>query len=152
MKIAIGSDHGGFEYKKAIIEYLNTKEIETLDKGTYSQEAADYPDYAVKVGKAVRNKEADFGILICTTGIGMSITANKVRGIRAALITSAFTAESAKSHNRANVMAFGAKTNTIDEVLSYIDIFLKTDNSDAERHKRRVNKINEYEDLLWVKW
>ncbi len=148
MKIALGADHAGFEYKMAVKEYLISKGISVIDFGTDSIQDTDYPDYAIKVSKSVVNKETDLGILICGTGIGMSITANKVKGIRAALISSAFTAESAKSHNHANVITFGSRTHTLEEIYSYIDIFMKTEYSDAERHVNRVNKISKYEETL----
>ncbi|MDD3130169.1 MAG: ribose 5-phosphate isomerase B [Candidatus Izemoplasmatales bacterium] len=145
MKIAIGADHAGFEYKKAITEFLQEKGYEIMDFGTDSNEAVDYPDHAVLVAKAVNMEKADLGILICGTGIGMSIAANKVKGIRAALITSSFTAESSKTHNHANVITFGSRVNTIAEVLSFIEIFMKTKESNETRHQQRVDKIGKYE-------
>jgi len=146
MRVAIGSDHAGFEYKNAIKEFLTKMGFETLDLGTNSSEAADYPDHAVAVAKAVQNKEADFGVLICGTGIGMSIAANKVKGIRAALVTSEFTANSSKTHNHANVITFGSRVNTISEVLRFLEVFIKTPESKERRHEIRVEKIGKFEE------
>jgi len=145
MKIAIGADHAGFSYKNHIVSYLQKQNHEIVDFGTDSSNAADYPDFANLVGKAVALKKCDLGVLICGTGIGMSISANKVKGIRAALITSKFTAESAKTHNHANVITFGSRVNTIEEVLEFIEIFINTKVSSEPRHLARVDKISKYE-------
>lgn len=145
MKISIGSDHAGFEYKELLKKYLERKDVELIDEGTYSPESVDYPDFASKVGHRVANKKVDFGIVICGTGIGVSIAANKVRGIRAAVIGNAFTAESAKSHNHANVVAFGSRVNTIEEVKSFLDIYMNTKASNEIRHLNRINKISDLE-------
>ena len=110
MKIALGCDHGGINLKKEIIKYLESEGYEFKDFGTYTTDSCDYPDYALPVAEAVANKEFDFGILICGTGIGMSICANKHDGIRCALCHSEFDAELTKRHNNANVIAFGART------------------------------------------
>lgn len=145
MKVAIGVDHAGFDYKDQIIEHLKSKGIEVLDEGTNSNEAVDYPDYALKVANRVVNKDVDFGIIVCGTGIGISIAANKVKGIRAAVVSTAFTAESAKNHNHANIISFGSRVSTIDEVKEYIDIYINTEPSNAQRHINRVNKIHDIE-------
>jgi len=145
MKVAIGVDHAGFDYKDQIKEYLQNKGIEVMDEGTNSSEAVDYPDFALKVANRVVNREVDFGIIMCGTGIGISIAANKVKGIRAAVVSTAFTAESAKSHNNANIISFGSRVNTLDEVKEYIDIYMNTKVSTAERHINRVNKIHKLE-------
>lgn len=145
MKIAIGADHAGYEYKKLLIEYLEKKGFTVIDEGTHNGEACDYPDFAYSVSKDVVNKDAEFGILICGTGIGMSIAANKVEGIRAAVVSTAFTADSSKVHNHANIIAFGSRVNTIEEVKSYLDIFMKASFSDANRHVERVEKIKKLE-------
>ena len=143
MRVAIGSDHAGFEFKDPIKNHLREKGIEVLDFGPNNDEASDYPDYAKIVSEKVsQDPEYDLGILICGTGIGMSISANKVKGIRAALISTKFTAESAKAHNHANVITFGSRINSIKEVLEFIDIFLKTDCSEESRHVRRVEKMD----------
>jgi len=146
MKIAIGADHAGFKFKKAIIEHLRKNNYEVVDFGTDSEGATDYPDFATTVARSVRDKIADLGILICGTGIGMSIAANKVKGVRAALITSKFAAESSKNHNHANVITFGSRVNKIEEVLEFIDIFLKTEKSTEPRHLKRVEKVGKYEE------
>ncbi|MBI9009862.1 MAG: ribose 5-phosphate isomerase B [Tenericutes bacterium] len=145
MLVAIGSDHAGFEYKELLRKYLAKKDITVIDKGTYLLEPVDYPDYAAKVGHSVANNEVDFGIVICGTGLGISIAANKIKGIRAAVVSSAFTAESAKNHNHANIIAFGSRVNTIEEVKEYLEIFMKTKESEEERHVNRVNKIQKLE-------
>ncbi len=145
MKIAIGSDHAGYEYKQILKNYLERKGHNVLDEGTYSPDPADYPDFAVKVAHRVVDNEAEFGIIICGTGIGISIAANKVKGARAAVVSTAFTAESAKSHNHANIIAFGSRVNTIEDVKKFLDIFMTTKPSDAERHVNRVKKIDSIE-------
>ncbi len=146
MKFAIGADHAGFEYKREIIKHLQEKNYEVVDFGTASEEASDYPDFALLVANAVALKKVDFGVLICGTGIGMSIAANKVKGVRAAVVSSKFTAESSKTHNHANVITFGSRVNTIEEVLSFLDIYINTSWSSEERHVNRVEKIGKYEE------
>ncbi|MCK5731682.1 MAG: ribose 5-phosphate isomerase B [Tenericutes bacterium] len=145
MKVSIGSDHAGFNYKELLKEYLETKEIEVLDEGTYSINPVDYPDYAAKVAHKVVGKLVDFGIVICGTGLGVSIAANKVNGIRAAVVSNAFTAESAKNHNHANIIAFGSRVNTIEEVKEYLNVYMNTKESEEKRHINRVNKIHKLE-------
>lgn len=145
MKIAIGSDHAGYEYKQILKNYLEKKGHNVLDQGTYSADPADYPDFAVKVAHQVVDASADFGIIICGTGIGISIAANKVKGARAAVVSTAFTAESARSHNHANIIAFGSRVSTIEEVKKYLDIFMATKPSEAQRHVNRVKKIHDLE-------
>ncbi|MDD4183893.1 MAG: ribose 5-phosphate isomerase B [Candidatus Izemoplasmatales bacterium] len=152
MKIAIGSDHAGFPYKKPIIDHLSNQGIETIDKGCYSDTPTDYPIYAVKVAEAVRDKEVDYGILICGTGIGMSIAANKVHGIRAGACQTEFVARSMKEHNHANVLCLGSRTNTLAEVLRFVDLYLGNNYSPAERHLKRLELIHKYEeDSKWEK-
>ncbi|MBU0996875.1 MAG: ribose 5-phosphate isomerase B [Firmicutes bacterium] len=146
MKIAIGSDHAGFIYKQPIKMHLKSKGYEVIDKGTLSEEKTDYPIYAFKVAKSVRDKEAEYGVLICGTGIGMSIAANKVKGIRAAAIQSSFAAEATKAHNHANVLCVGSRTNTLEEVLHFVDIFFETEEDQMERHVKRIQEISEYEE------
>jgi ribose 5-phosphate isomerase B len=146
MKFAIGADHAGFEYKREIIKHLQEKNYEVVDFGTASEEASDYPDFALLVANAVAMKKVDFGVLICGTGIGMSIAANKVKGVRAAVVSSKFTAESSKVHNHANVITFGSRVNTIKEVLSFLDIYINASWSNEERHVNRVEKIGKYEE------
>ena len=145
MRVSIGSDHAGYEYKELLRKYLVEKNIEVDDEGTYSCAPVDYPDYAKKVADKVVSKTVDFGIVICGTGIGISIAANKVDGIRAAVVSSKFTAESAKNHNHANIVAFGSRVNTIEEVKDFLDIFMATKESEEQRHVNRVNKIHNLE-------
>ena len=145
LKIAIGADHAGFDYKQEIAKYLIEQNYEIVDFGTDSKEATDYPDYAVLVAKAVSMGKVDFGVLVCGTGIGMSIAANKVRGVRAAVVSNKFTAESSKTHNHANVITFGSRVNTIEEVLEFLRIYMATKCSEEERHVSRVEKIGKYE-------
>lgn len=141
--IALGSDHGGFALKAKIIEHLKEEGYSVKDMGTYSEESCDYPEYGKAVGNAVVNGEADFGIVICSTGIGISITANRIKGVRAALCTNSYMAKMTRLHNDANVLAMGA--NVIGESLAIdiTDTFLNTDFSNEERHKRRIGKIDE---------
>ncbi|GMQ57681.1 ribose 5-phosphate isomerase B [Vallitalea sediminicola] len=139
--IAIGSDHGGFELKQEVIKYLETNKIEFKDYGCYDQNSVDYPDFAKKVCKAVVNKESDKGILICGTGIGISIAANKVKGIRAALCHDCFSAKATREHNDANVLALGGRIVGIELALMIVNIFLNTEFSNDERHIKRINKI-----------
>lgn len=141
--IAIGSDHGGYELKQEIIEHLKNRNIEYKDFGSYSKESCDYPVYAKKVAEAVINKECQFGILICGTGIGISIAANKMKGIRAALCHDCFSAEATRSHNDANILAMGARVVGAGHALKIVDTFLDTPFSDDERHIRRISLIEE---------
>ncbi len=142
MKIAIGSDHAGIHLKTRIVE--NFDECEFLDAGTYSNESCDYPDYAAEVGRLVTEGKADCGIVICGTGIGISIAANKVKGIRAALCFNEFMAEMAKRHNNSNVLALGARVIGEDLAFSIVRRWLDTP-FDGGRHEKRVNKIMELE-------
>lgn len=144
MKIAIASDHRGVEYKREIIEYLNSKNYEIIDCSKENNERDDYPDFAFKVCKKVVEKEAEIGILVCRTGIGMSIAANKVRGIRCAKINSVEDATLSRNDNGANVMTFNY-TDGIENIKRYIDAFLSAEVINDERHQRRVDKIIKYE-------
>ncbi|MCR5845927.1 MAG: ribose 5-phosphate isomerase B [bacterium] len=141
MRIAIGCDHAGIEQKPAIVEYLSAKGYEVVDLGCYSAERVDYPDYAVKVSECVASGGADFGILICGTGIGMSIAANKVAGIRAANVTRADMAPLARQHNDANVLTLSARFVALEENEAIIDAFLAAE-FEGGRHEGRVAKIN----------
>lgn len=140
MKITIGSDHKGFQAKKAVIEYLKKQNICVTDEGTYSEDSCDYPDYAYPVAKKVAAKEADFGILICYTGIGMSIAANKVKGIRASLVGNVEDAILTREHNNSNVLCLSAKNTEIKTILEIVDAYLKTEFAGG-RHQNRVDKI-----------
>ncbi|MDD3113111.1 MAG: ribose 5-phosphate isomerase B [Candidatus Izemoplasmatales bacterium] len=145
MRIAIGSDHAGFVYKEPIINYLKKLQMDVIDLGPESAEPTDYPIYARKVAETIRDKHADFGILICGTGEGMSIAANKVKGVIAGIAHSPFTAKAIREHNRANVLCLGSRTNTLEEALGYVEIFLNTEFSDNPRHLHRVQLIEAIE-------
>ena len=144
MKIAIGSDHGGFALKEDLISYLNEKKIEIIDCGCYTTERVDYPIFAKEVAKKVQNEEVTYGVLICTTGIGMSICANKYKKIRAALVTNSESAHLTRQHNNSNIICLGAKFTTLDDAKEYVDIFLN-ETFMGERHTNRVKMIEEAE-------
>lgn len=141
MKIAIASDHAGYEMKTAIVEYLKNKKIDVADLGTNSEASVDYPLYADKVAANVLAKKADFGILVCGTGIGISIRANRHKGIRAALLYSDEVTLMSRKHNDANVMVFGGRSMAIDDVCRRIDIFL-TAQFEGGRHQRRIDLLD----------
>ena len=140
MKIAMAADHGGYELKKIIIEHLKEKGIETKDVGCYSTESVDYPDIAEAVCVPVAAGAFDFGILVCGTGIGISIAANKVDGIRAAHCTDAYSAAKAKEHNNANVICLGGRITGVDLALTIVDAYLGAE-FEGGRHQTRVDKI-----------
>lgn len=140
MKISIGNDHAGTGLRHPLIEHLEAKGHTLIDHGTKNNESVDYPDFAQAVGHDVVSGEADFGVLICSTGIGMSISANKVKGIRAALICNADAAQYSRKHNNANVICMGNKYQDEDSACKLVDIFLKTA-FEGGRHERRVEKI-----------
>ena len=144
MKIAIASDHRGVEYKKEIIAYLKSKNYEIIYCITENTPIDDYPDFAFKVCKKVVDKESDIGILLCRTGIGMSIAANKVKGIRCAKVNSIEDAILSRNDNGANIMTFNY-TEDINNLKNYVDAFINADVINDERHQRRVNKIIKYE-------
>ena len=139
--IGIASDHGGFALKTELIKHLEDKGYELKDYGCFSEESCDYPDFAHKVTDAVLSGECDKGILLCGTGIGMSITANKVKGIRAALCGDCFSAEATRLHNDTNVLCLGARVTGPELAFKIADIFLGTEFSGDERHLRRISKI-----------
>lgn len=141
--IAIGSDHGGFELKKEVMAHLDARGLEYKDFGTYSDVSCDYPVYGKAVAKAVASGECERGIIICGTGIGISITANKVHGIRAALCGDCFSAEATRQHNDANVLALGARVVGPGLALKIVDTFLDTPFSNSERHIRRIEMIED---------
>lgn len=141
MKIAIASDHAGFELKKEIAEYIKSLGHQILDFGTYSNDSVDYPDFAFPAAESVASTVADYGVLICGTGIGMSIVANKVTGIRAALCCSENHALMARHHNNANVLCFGARTTEPDLAKRMVKIFFEED-FEGDRHMIRVEKIH----------
>lgn len=141
----LGSDHAGFALKEQIKVFLKSEKIAFEDLGVHSEESVDYPDYAEKVGKKVVQNAKNRGILVCGTGIGISIAANKVTGIRAALIYDDFSAKAASEHNDANIACFGGRTQKPAKVKRWIRIWLQTPNSSEERHRRRVKKISAIE-------
>ena len=141
--IAIGCDHGGFELKKEIMKHLDERGLEYTDFGCDSASSVDYPVYAKKVTKAITDGLCDKGILICGTGIGISITANKAKGIRAAVCTDCFTAEATRLHNDANVLCMGGRVVGPGLALKITDTFLDTPFSGDERHKRRIAMIED---------
>jgi len=144
MKIAIASDHAGFELKEKIKKFLDDLGYKYKDFGTDSNESVDYPDYALKVAESVANKDYDRGILICGSGIGMCMTANKVPGIRAALCHNVETAKLSREHNGANVLTFGARMIDEKTAKDMVKVWLKTDFL-GDRHLRRVNKMKNIE-------
>ncbi|MDF2800938.1 MAG: ribose-5-phosphate isomerase [Anaerocolumna sp.] len=141
--IAIGSDHGGYELKTEIMAHLKEKGIDFKDFGSYSKESCDYPVYAKKVAESILSKECTLGILVCGTGIGISITANKIKGIRAALCHDCFSAEATRLHNNANILALGGRVVGPGLALKIVDTFLETPFSEDERHIRRINQIED---------
>lgn len=141
MKIAIGSDHGGLELKDKVTRFLTNKGIEVLDKGTSSSESVDYPDYAALVARSILTGEADLGILVCGTGIGISIAANRFKGIRAGLVYSRETARLSREHNNANILVAGGRTMDHEQVLEWVDIWLNSE-FEGGRHLRRIEKID----------
>ncbi|MGI5936345.1 MAG: ribose 5-phosphate isomerase B [Oscillospiraceae bacterium] len=142
--IAIGSDHGGFALKRAIIEYLEEKGLEYKDFGTFSEDSCDYPVYSEAVARFVASGEAEKGIVVCGTGIGASIAANKVKGIRCALCGDCYSAEMTRRHNDANMLALGGRVLGTGLALKIVEIFLKTP-FEGGRHQRRIDLISEIE-------
>jgi len=145
LKIVIASDHGGFRLKQEIIKQLEGKNIEYEDFGAYSEESVDYPDYGQSVGEAVASGKFDRGIVICGTGIGISIAANKVPGVRAALCGDCFSAKASREHNNANVLALGERVIGVELAKMIVDVWLDTEFAGG-RHERRVGKIGNIED------
>lgn len=142
MKIAIASDHGGFQLKEALKEKLKARNIEVADLGTDSEESVDYPVFGKKCAEAVAAGEADRGIVCCGTGIGISIAANKVKGIRCALCTNTYMAEMTRKHNDANMLALGGRVLSIEEAEEILNVWLDTE-FEGGRHERRVALLNE---------
>ena len=143
MKIAIASDHAGYELKQDIVNFLReNNNIEVIDQGTESPEkSVDYPDFAGRVVKAIQNNEVEMGILLCGTGIGISISANKYKGIRAALCHDAYTARMSRRHNNANILAMGGRTTGKEIAFDMVEIWLNTP-FEGGRHEKRVQKIH----------
>lgn len=144
MKIALGADHGGFELKEEINTYLKSCGYEVKDFGTNSTESCDYADISLDVAEAVANKEFEFGILICGTGIGIGIAANKVPGIRAALCSDTFSAHATREHNNANILTMGQRVVGVGLALDIVKTFL-TSTFEGDRHTRRIDKITAIE-------
>jgi ribose 5-phosphate isomerase B len=138
MRIALASDHAGFELKEAAKNWLDA---ELIDEGTHSTDSVDYPDYAAKVARDIQEKKADYGVLVCGTGIGMSIAANRFKGVRAALCRSIEDARLAREHNDANVLVLGGRVTGMVEAKKIVETFFSTEFSGAERHCRRVKKF-----------
>ena len=145
--IALGCDHGGYELMQEVIKYLEENGLEYKNYGTYSTDSCDYPDYAKKVAEAILAGECEKGILICGTGIGISITANKFKGIRAALCSDCFSAEATRLHNNANILAMGGRVVGPGLAVKIVDTFLNTPFSEEERHIRRIKQIEEDTDI-----
>ena len=142
MKIAVASDHGGYLLKETVKKHLEDRGIEVLDLGTHSEESVDYPVYGRLCGATVANGEADLGVVCCGTGIGISIAANKVKGIRCGLCTSVEMAHLTKQHNNANILALGGRTTAPELALAIVDEWLDTE-FEGGRHQRRVDMLNE---------
>ena len=149
MKIALGSDHGGYQLKENIKEYLKELNVKCVDFGCESEKPVDYPDIGFKVAVEVKNGKCDRGILICGTGIGMSVIANKVRGIRAALCYDEFTARCAREHNNANILVLGGRVIGSGLAKEIVKVWLNTKFSQEERHINRLNKIKQEEDKVF---
>ena len=141
MKIALGSDHGGYDLKVKIIEHLKEREIDYKDFGCYDKNSCDYPEFGRAAAQAVATGEFDRGIVVCTTGIGISIAANKITGVRCALCTDAYLAKMTRLHNDANMLALGGGFTGVNLALEIVDTFLDTEFSEGENHKRRISKI-----------
>ena len=141
MKISVGCDHGALELKNALVAHLNKKGYEVKDFGTYTPDSCDYPEFAEAAAKAVASGECDKGIVLCTTGIGVSITANKVKGVRCALLTDTMTARLTREHNDTNMMALGAGVVGQMLALQIVDTWLETPFSQEPRHQRRIDKL-----------
>jgi len=141
MKIAIGCDHGALELKNVLVDYLQNKGYEVQDFGTHTLDSCDYPDFAAAAARAVAGGQCEKGIVLCTTGIGVSITANKIKGIRCALLSDVTSARMTREHNDTNMMALGAGIVEQALALQIVDTWLSTEFSHGERHQRRIDKI-----------
>ena len=144
MKIAVGCDHGGLEHKNAIAEHLKSEGFEVEDFGIYENKSVDYPEIALKVANSIKNGEDELGILVCGTGIGMSLAANKVNGIRAAACSEHFSAKYTRLHNNSNILCLGGRVIGIGTALELCDIFVNTE-FEGGRHQRRIDMITEIE-------
>lgn len=146
MKIALGCDHGGLEHKDAIAQHLKDRGFEVEDFGIHTKESVDYPDIAKPVAISVSKGENDLGILVCGTGIGMSLCANKVKGIRAAAVSEHFSAKYTRLHNNSNILCLGGRVIGVGTALELVDLFVDTQ-FEGGRHQKRVDKITELENL-----
>ena len=144
MKIALGADHAGFELKQKIKDHLIVQGVQVDDRGTVSNESVDYPDFARLVGEEVAQRQADLGILVCGSGVGMAMAANKVPGIRAANVTTEYEAQMSREHNDANVLALGGRVLNEQQAMKIVDLWLHTPFAGG-RHQRRVDKIMQIE-------
>lgn len=147
LNIYIGCDHAGVEFKNQIKKYVEEKGAKVIDLGTFSEEPVDYPDIAREVSEKVNEQEGSFGILICGTGVGICMSANKRKGIRAANCVNEYQAKMTRKHNHANVLCFGARVVGVELAYSIVDAFFSTEESKEERHVRRVKKIEPNGDL-----
>ncbi len=141
MKIAVGCDHGALELKNKVAAHLKQRGFEVEDVGTYTLDSCDYPDYAAKAARLVASGECERGIVLCTTGIGVSIAANKIKGIRCALLGDLMSARLTRQHNDTNMMALGAAVTGEGLALEIVDTWLDTEFSKGERHQRRIDKV-----------
>lgn len=142
MIISAGADHGGFELKDKLVSFLREKGFTVIDNGTNSPDSVDYPDYAKAVARDILEKRADYGLLVCGSGIGISIAANRFRGIRAALVTNPDYAKLSRQHNNANVIVFGGRFTAFEDAKNWLEIFLST-GFEGGRHERRIAKLDE---------
>ena len=145
MKVSIGCDHGALELKNKVVPFLQSKGYEVVDFGTYTADSCDYPEFAAAAARAVASGECDKGIVLCTTGIGVSITANKIDGIRCALLSDVWSAKMTRLHNDTNVMAIGAGVVGTNLAFEIIETWLGTEFSGDARHQRRIDKLMELE-------
>jgi ribose 5-phosphate isomerase B len=150
-KVAIASDHGGYELKELLKDYILKYGVDVVDLGTDSCASVDYPDFGARAGIAVADGEVDGAIVICGSGIGISIAANKIPGVRAALCWDTFTAEMSRKHNDSNVLALGARVTTFDRVVGMVDLWLTTP-FDGGRHQTRISKLDELAADRWRKY
>ena len=150
MKIAVGADHGGYELKKAVLAHLQKKGYEVVDYGCDSPERCDYPVYGERVGRAVAGGECELGVLICGTGIGISLAANRVPGIRAAVCSEPYSARLTRQHNNANIIAFGARVIGIETAKMIVDEYLNAE-FEGGRHQTRIDMIHEIEETQHLK-
>lgn len=141
MRIALGCDHGGLELKNHLVSYLKSKNHDVIDYGTYTKDSCDYPDYVYPAALSLKNGEVDYAIVICTTGIGVSIVANKVKGVRCSLVTNVADAVLTKEHNNSNCLALGAKNVSLSLAEDIVDAWLSAEFAGG-RHLNRVNKIS----------